>query len=99
VILPAAAFTQTTVSTLTPVAPSLTLLVRLTGLTGGGAGALEALGEAEADVDACWEAASAGSGVGPELHADSKLVKSAATVTPAGTDAPLDRTRTPQLSG
>ncbi|HZA31026.1 MAG TPA: hypothetical protein VE462_05875 [Propionibacteriaceae bacterium] len=79
-------------------APSLTLLVRLTGLTGAGPGALEALREAEPDAGACWEAASAGSGVGPEPHADSKLVKSAATVTPDSAHAALDRTQTPQPS-
>jgi hypothetical protein len=98
-ILPAAACTHTSVSTVTPVAPSRMLLVRLTGLTGRGDGALEALREAEADAEGCWEAASAGSGVGPDVHPDSKLVKSAATVTPASADAPLDRTRTPHLSG
>jgi hypothetical protein len=68
-------------------------------LTGAGVGAPEALGEPDADAGACWEAASAGSDVGPEPQADSKLVKSVTTVKPASADALLDRTQTPQLSG
>ena len=99
-IVPAAALTHTSVSTLTPVPPSLTLLVRLTGLTGAGVGEPEPIGVADPDADpgACWEAASAGSEVGPEAQADSRLVNSAATVMPASADALLDRTQTPQLS-
>ncbi|HKF89125.1 MAG TPA: hypothetical protein VKB85_13780 [Propionibacteriaceae bacterium] len=79
---------------MTPVPPSSTLLVKLTGLTGAGLGEPEPLGvtDPDADADPCWEAASAGAVVGPEAHADSRLVNTAAAVMPASADAPLDRT-------